>query len=106
MKRLALLALTALAAAACTSQPATYRDLETMANRQQREAISRPPPDSCQMAAHQDLIGKHRDEIDESALPTGARVVCSGCAVTLDFRAERLNVQLGPDNRVASLRCG
>jgi hypothetical protein len=101
------IALAALAlAAACTSQPATYRDLENLANQQQREAISRPPPDTCQMAAHQSLVGQDGASIDRSALPAGARVVCHDCAVTMDYRAERLNVLLGADGKVASLRCG
>ena len=74
MKRLAILSL-AIFAAACTSQPPTYRDLETIANQQQREAISRPAPDSCQMAAHQNLIGRSEAEIDRASLPEGARVM-------------------------------
>lgn len=105
MKRLAILSLVVLAAA-CTSQPPTYRDLEAIANQQQREAISRPPPDSCHMAAHQDLIGKTEAEIDRASLPEGARVICFNCPVTLDYRADRLNVELGPDGKVANLRCG
>ncbi|GIK49544.1 MAG: hypothetical protein KJZ75_02680 [Hyphomonadaceae bacterium] len=105
MKRLAILSL-AIFAAACTSQPPTYRDLETIANQQQREAISRPAPDSCQMAAHQNLIGRSEAEIDRASLPEGARVICFNCPVTLDYRAERLNVELGPDGKVAKLYCG
>jgi hypothetical protein len=94
-------------AGACASQERmSYRDLEAMANRQQREAISRPPPDTCQMAAHQDLIGTDGAAVDLSSLPAGARVICHDCAVTLDYRGDRLNVQLGPDGRVARLRCG
>jgi hypothetical protein len=93
--------------AACVSgQPPSYRELEQMAHRQQGEAIGRPPPDTCHAAAHQDLIGADGAGIDLSTLPAGARVICHGCAVTLDYRADRLNVELGPDGKVASLRCG
>jgi len=107
MKRAALLALVAALAAACASdQTPSYRDLEATANRHQREAILRPQPDTCQMAAHQSLIGTEGAAIEPSSLPAGARVVCHGCAVTLDYRAERLNVELGRDGKVASLRCG
>ena len=92
---------------ACASQePLSYRDLETMANRQQHEAISRPPPDTCQMASHQGLIGTDGAAIDPNSLPAGARVICHDCVVTLDYRADRLNVQLDPDGKVVSLRCG
>jgi len=107
MKRTALLVLVAALAAACASdQTPTYRDLEATANRQQREAILRPQPDTCQMAAHQSLIGTDGAAIQQSSLPVGARVVCHGCAVTLDYRAERLNVELGQDGKVTNLRCG
>lgn len=108
MKRSLILILVAGAiAAACASQPATYRDLERMAAEQQREAIlNRPPPDTCQIAAHRNLIGTEGSAIVQANLPGGARVVCHGCAVTLDYRAERLNVELGADGKVANLRCG
>ena len=87
---------------ACVSQqPMSYRDLEQMANRQQREAISRPPPDTCQMAAHQGLIGTEGAGVDPASLPAGARVICHDCAVSLDYRADRLNVLLGADGKVA-----
>lgn len=105
MMRLALAGLVLLAAA-CTSQPATYRDLDRIARDQQREAISRPPPDTCQMAGHRELIGREGASIEQSALPAGSRVVCHNCPVTLDFRGDRLNVLLGPDGKVSGLRCG
>jgi hypothetical protein len=95
------------AVGACASDNhMSYRELEQMANRQQREAISRPPPDTCQMATHQGLIGTEGAAINPASLPAGARVICHDCVVTLDYRADRLNVQLDPDGQVASLRCG
>jgi hypothetical protein len=91
---------------ACADQPMTYRDMDQLATRQQREAIERPPPDTCHMAEHQGLIGGVGADIDRSTLPADARVICFGCAVTLDYSAERLNLQLGADGKVASMRCG
>lgn len=97
----------AVLAASCsgTRQP-TYRELERLGNENQREAISRPPPDSCQMAAHQSLIGTPGASIAAASLPQGSRVVCHDCVVTMDYRAERLNVLLDADGKVAGLRCG
>lgn len=92
--------------AACTSQPATYRDLERIANQHQSEAISRPPPDTCGMEAHRGLIGQQGSAIDVASLPPGTRVVCHDCMVTMDYVSGRLNVLLGPDGEVAGLRCG
>jgi hypothetical protein len=92
---------------ACASDHSlSYREMDALANRQQREAISRPPPDTCQMAAHQGLMGADGAGIDPATLPAGARVICHDCVVTLDYRADRLNVQLDRDGNVASLRCG
>lgn len=93
-------------ASACVEQPMTYRELERLAHQQQGEAISRPAPDTCHMAAHQSLIGMEGDAIDRASLPPLSRVVCHNCPVTMDYRAERLNVLLGADGKVASLSCG
>lgn len=107
MSRAVVLIGLALFMAACGGQQqATYRDLDRLVRDQQRGAIERPAPDTCQMAAHQDLIGVEGAAIDHASLPAGARVVCHDCMVTLDYNAQRLNVLLGPDGKVASLRCG
>lgn len=105
MMRLVIAGLVLLVAA-CSSQPQTYRDLDRIARDQQREAISRPPPDTCQMAEHRGLVGRDGASIDRSTLPANSRVICHNCPVTLDYSADRLNVQLDADGKVASLRCG
>ncbi len=84
----------------------TYRELDRIARVTTEEQINRPPPDTCQMATHQSLIGAVGAEIDRSALPTGARVICHNCPVTMDYRADRLNVDLGADGKVTRLHCG
>lgn len=108
MKRTLILVLAAAAiAGACTYQaPLSSRELESMANRQQREAISRPEPDACQAAAHRSLVGTDGSAISQASLPAGARIICHDCAVTMDYRAERLNVELGADGKVTNVRCG
>jgi hypothetical protein len=106
MRHVVLATAAALAAASCTNEPMSYRELEDMTRRHQREAISRPEPDSCQMEAHRHLIGMDGAAVDQSSLPAGARVICHDCVVTMDYRADRLNVQLGPAGKVANLRCG
>lgn len=107
MKRVMMLVLgAALAAGACAQEPMTYRDLERLAARDQRDAVSRPEPDTCRMGEFQSLIGTDGAAIDTSRLPEGARVICHNCPVTLDYRSTRLNIELGPDGKVASLRCG
>lgn len=107
MKRVWMALLVGVAAAACASgEQMTYRELEDLARREQRAAIDRPPPDTCQMAAHQSLIGADAAAIDHSTLPAGTRVICHDCQVTLDYSAARLNIDLGADGKVARLHCG
>lgn len=107
MMRIALAGLIAIAVAACAQdRPMTYRQMDDLARRSLEEQISRPAPDTCQMAEHQSLIGRVGAEIDRTALPPLARVICHDCAVTMDYRADRLNVELGPDGKVVGVRCG
>lgn len=106
MRRVVSMVLAALALGACVQEAMTYRDLEEMTRRHQREAVSRPEPDTCRMSEHRHLIGQDGAAIDRSSLPAGARVICHQCPVTMDYSAERLNVELGPDGKVANLRCG
>jgi len=107
MKRLVLaLLVPALLAACAEDQPMTYRELERYSAQAQREAMSRPAPDTCQMAEHQSLVGTPGEGIDRASLPAEARVLCHNCPATLDYNSRRLNIVLGQDGKVASLRCG
>lgn len=65
---------------------------------------SPPGPDECGAAALSSLIGA-----PAAAAPAPSetvRVIRPGDAVTLDYRAERLNVEIGEDGRIERLRCG
>jgi hypothetical protein len=62
--------------------------------------------DSCGMAAHSTLLGVHESAINRASLPRGARVICATCLVTQDYSAQRLNLHLSAEGRVASMRCG
>jgi hypothetical protein len=102
-----LAAAVVIAAAACsTDRQPTYRELDDLSRRSLEEQIRRPEPDTCRMAEFQSLMGADGDEIDPSTLPERARVVCHNCAVTMDYRSDRLNIELGPDGKVVRLRCG
>ena len=69
---------------------------------------ARPPAgqDACGLAQHQNLVGMDRSAIDESALPAHHRIICMGCMATMEFIPDRLTLQMGPGNKVASIRCG
>ncbi|HEX6859248.1 MAG TPA: hypothetical protein VF138_03495 [Caulobacteraceae bacterium] len=54
-----------------------------------------PPPepvDFCGAKALQYLIGKHRNEIPIPVDPSGRRVTCTTCPVTMDYSPSRLNI--------------
>lgn len=61
--------------------------------------------DTCGMARFAHLVGQPADNIDRSSLPERARVITPDMMVTQDFSAERLNIFVGTDGRVGSLRC-
>jgi hypothetical protein len=50
------------------------------------------------------LIGASAEQIDRAALPPRTRVE-PNTMVTMDFSAERLNIIVGADGRVGSMRC-
>jgi Peptidase inhibitor I78 family len=61
---------------------------------------------TCDAGAYQSLVGKREGDIGRSQLPAVYRIVCADCAVTQDHNPNRLNIHLGTDNRVSSVRCG
>ncbi len=62
--------------------------------------------DECGAAGLQNLVGTSVGVLDPSALPEPRRIIFPGQAVTMDLRAERLNVEIGTDDEVARVFCG
>ncbi|WP_395647536.1 hypothetical protein [Terricaulis sp.] len=101
MKRALLLAVLTGIVAACASDDAmTTREMDRVGTSQDTR------PDTCNMAAHRHLVGQSPADIDMGTLPANTRTICYGCLATQDFVPRRLNLQLGRDGKVASLRCG
>ena len=98
---------------ACVAQEQTNRELERMSRdyeRQQAEQeqanrppVTRPANDTCGLTENAGLVGTAEADLHP---PANARVICAGCMATMDFNATRLTIQMGPDHKVASLRCG
>jgi len=69
-----------------------------------------PPPspdaDACGAGGLQQLVGQKRAAFDESAIDGPLRVVPPGSAMTMDYRADRLNVELDEDGRITRIWCG
>lgn len=108
MMRWVLAAAVVIGLAACTSYERTLtpREMDQIGRQSMREQIGRPAPDTCQMAQYTHLVGTVGAEVDTTELPPGARVICHNCSVTMDYRADRLNIDLGADGKVSRLHCG
>lgn len=99
MRPLHLLPLALAALAACA--PAADPTIEAGA-----AAAAAVGEDACGAAGFQGLVGTSVGALDADALPEGRRIIFPGQGVTMDFRAERLNVEIGADDRVARVYCG
>ena len=92
--RAAFLAVTLLAAA-CATQPASPP----------QNAEDATAQDTCGMARFAHLIGTEASRIDRATLPPRTRIVTPEMMVTQDFWPERLNIMVGTDGLVGSMRC-
>lgn len=54
--------------------------------------VVQEPPDYCGAKSLQYLVGKHRREIPVPVNPSGRRVACTTCPVTMDYSPWRLNI--------------
>ena len=98
-------ALLPLALAACTSSPSADKTAAESA------APAPDAPKHCDAAAAQWAIGKTADQalVDKAVSDSGssnARVIKPGQAVTMDFREDRLNIEVDAANAVTAVRCG
>ena len=101
MKTLSMLAVVAgLGLAACAQTPKTVEAQPGGA--QAGGALT-----ACKAEAYQTYVGKARSLLP--AQPAGAnwRVVCSTCAVTMDYRPDRMTVTYDTDtNIIKDVKCG
>ncbi|QNL18552.1 hypothetical protein HXX25_03875 [Hyphobacterium sp. CCMP332] len=52
------------------------------------------------------LVGQDINEIDVATLPQPRRIIPPGTAVTMDYRADRTNIELDDGDRVVRVYCG
>jgi len=65
------------------------------------------PADSCKSADFQYLIGKNKSEIPVPTDPSKRRVACTTCPVTMDYRADRLNIFFDSQTGIVKdVKCG
>jgi len=115
MKNTSLMLIAGLALMACTpSEPAQTASTETPAapaSTPAPPAPTTPAPtdpaaDTCSMAQYAALVGKPATDPGVPAASASVRLIKPGDQVTMDFRADRLNVDINAAGVITGLRCG
>lgn len=60
----------------------------------------------CAAAQFEHLVGTSGDAIKESMFPQGTRILRPGMVMTMDYRADRLNVVINEEKKVDRVYCG
>jgi len=118
--RLPLVFALLLALGACAtplSEPAAAGPGDPPATAASANAASTPPPDAeepamtCQADKGQKAVGQIADEplvaqVKADTTSERVRVIPPGMMVTMDYREDRVNLEVDADNRVTVVRCG
>lgn len=68
--------------------------------------VAEPRPTSCGAEGLQGLVGRDKSVLSAMTLPAGTRVIEPWTAVTEDYSAERLNIDVDARGRITGLWCG
>lgn len=64
-------------------------------------------PGQCQAQQYQSWIGRNRSELPQAPAGQTWRVTCTTCPVTMDYRADRLNILFDQQTGVVrEVKCG
>lgn len=73
------------------------------------EAPQQPVPpvaaDLCKAADYKGLVGQPKSVLATMLLPARTRVIGPDDAVTADYRADRLNIEIGASGRIENVSC-
>jgi hypothetical protein len=96
------------ALAACASPKAiTAGNSDKVSKQEVVDATKPAAADECGAHAHQSLLGKLRSEIPPQPAGANWRVACTSCAVTMDYRPDRLNIFFDEKTQVIKeVKCG
>lgn len=93
------IALLSLIVSACATMPSAVE-----------QPAAPSPAAPCDAAPVQDLVGKplaaHHADAQQRANAGAVRVYESGSAVTMDYRADRLNIETDASGTIVKLTCG
>lgn len=65
-----------------------------------------PPENACGAADLQTLVGQPASVLDTMRFAQPVRVIRPGMAVTMDYRADRLNIEIDKAERIIRVTCG
>lgn len=65
-----------------------------------------PAEDSCGGAPHAALVGQDATALERVLIIGPVRVIRPGMAVTMDYRPDRINFEIGQDGRIVRIYCG
>ncbi len=118
MKHISVITLAVFAMATCspadkpseTPAPASAPASSTPAPPPAADA-SNPPAastaeDACGKAKYADLVGKPATDPAVPPASPSVRHITPGMQVTMDFRADRLNIRIGVDGKITEISCG
>lgn len=112
MKRIASILALGLVLVACSSAPEPAPPPPpTTPTAPPALALPAKPPvaekDQCGLKDAQQYIGKPRTSLPAPVDPSRWRVACTTCPVTMDYRADRLNILFNADTGVVQeVKCG
>ena len=73
----------------------------------QMESPAAPPVENaCGAAEMQPLVGQPASVLDTMRFSQPMRVITPGMAVTMEFNAERLNIEIDEAKRISRVACG
>lgn len=64
-----------------------------------------PSADACGASVLQGLVGQGGSVLAAMRLPDGTRIIRPGMAVTMDYRPDRLNIDLDEQDRITRVHC-
>lgn len=76
------------------------------ANAPSAPALPSAENDTCNGLQHAALMGQDATALERVLILGQVRVIRPGMAVTMDFRPERLNFNIGTTNRITRIFCG
>lgn len=68
--------------------------------------VAEPEENACGAAGMQDLLDRDKAVLAAMTLPVGTRVIEPGTAVTEDYRADRLNIDVDASGTITGVWCG